>query len=106
MASIEDLRREIAKEKSWQENELEMQKLGKEKSQLTKELRNLRFQRKYGKSIETVKPIISGAKNTIQRLRSEVSKLTEEQNKRDRINKSIRKKGFQPNLSERRSLFG
>jgi hypothetical protein len=103
MATINELRAEIAKEKSLIENEEDMQKLGQERKALENELKQLRFKRKYGKYSETAKPIISGVKTTFLRITKKVHTLQENQLERERREKAIKKKGF---TIERRGLFG
>ena len=88
MATIEELKREIQREKNYEESEREMNNLGIEKKQLEKQLKQMKFKRKFGKYIPNVKPVVSEFK----KLGKEIKKIQEEQNSKDRQSKSIKKR--------------
>jgi len=54
MATIEELKREISKERSYAESDDEIANLGKEKKNLTKQLKSMRFKRKFSKYVPNV----------------------------------------------------
>jgi hypothetical protein len=105
MATIFELREQIRKERNLIENEKDFQKLDVERRGLEKELKELRFNRKYGGVDKTFKGAVEGTKTAFNRIGKEVGKLQDNQNKQDRQEKAIRKKGYVPRLSERRGLF-
>ena len=112
MATIEELRREIAREKAYEESDIEMANLGKEKKYLEKDLKARRFKRKYGKFVPSVdmnkvKKVGSGIKSGIQRLGSEVGKVRAKQDARERQEKAIKKrKTKQRPQSQGLGIFG
>jgi len=106
MTTIEDLRREIENEKKKMEYNKEIEERGKEREKLERELKELRFKNKYGKSQETGKKVFGEIKTAFSGLQKGVGKLQENQNQRDREEKSIKKKQPYAPFSERRSLFG
>ena len=96
MATIEELRREIQREKNYEESEREMSNLGLEKKQLEKQLKQMKFKRKFGRFVPNVdmnkvKKVGVGIKTGINRLGKEVGKMQEEQNRRDRQSRAIKK---------------
>lgn len=105
MATIEDLRREIDAEKKKHLYNQEIEEKGNERAKLERELKDLRFKNKFGKSAETGKKVFGGIKNAFGELQKGVGKLQENQNQKDREEKAIKKRSYAP-FSERRSLFG
>lgn len=112
MATIDELKREIAREKSYAESEAEIQKIGDEKKSLQKQLKSMKFKRKFGKfvpkvDVKAIKKIGTGIKSGIQRLNSEVGKVRDRQDIMDRQNRSISKrKTKQKPQPQRVGLFG
>ncbi len=99
MATIEELRREINRESNYEQGDREMKNLGLEKQQLEKQLKQMKFKRKFGKYVPNidmnkVKKVGDGIKTGINRLGKEVGKMKEEQNRRDRQSKAIKKRKF------------
>ena len=88
MATIQDLRNEIRKEKSWQENDIELEKLGHERRELEKELKSLRFERKF----KNIKPIVSGAKSAFNTIAKGVTNLQRNVIEHDKKNRFVKQK--------------
>lgn len=103
MASIEEIKAEIEKERGLIMLQQEEHYYEKEKKDLQRELNQLRVRRTYGRQVEAAKPIISGVKTAFKKIGSELQGYAEEQARRERQEKSIKKKGFAP---QRRGLFG
>lgn len=89
MSTIEELRREIAKEKNKQSNISEINKLGREKAKLEQELKQLKYQNRYGERDENIKNIWGGVKTAFGKIQTEVGKLQQEQIRRDKQHKRI-----------------
>ena len=122
MSTIEELRREIAREKAYEESDIEMANLGKEKKYLEKELKARKFKRKYGKFVPSVdinkvkkfgsgiksdvQKFGSGIKSGVQRLGSEVNKVRERQDAISMKRKTDLKPNKQQPIRKRVGLFG
>ena len=98
MATLQDLKAEIAREINLLKNDEELEKIGHERKALEAELKELRFKRRYKK----VAPYVSGFKTAFGTVQKAVGTMQKNQADIDRQNKAIRKKGFKP---ERRGLF-
>lgn len=89
MATIKELQAEIAKEKGYLDYERNETESREEKRALEKQLRDLKFQRKFGKKIEAAKPIIREIKAGFNRLSGAVSSMQLEQNRREKQRRGI-----------------
>lgn len=89
MVSIADLKAEIAKEKGFLDYERNESESREEKIKLQKELKELRFQRKYGKKIEAIKPVGKEIKSAWNKFSDVVGKMQQEQNRKDRGERGI-----------------
>ena len=88
MATIEELKREISKEKAYAESDIEMSNLGKKKKGLERQLKQMRYQRKVGKFVPKANPIAikkvsSRIIGGVKRLGSEVNKVRVKQDAMD-----------------------
>lgn len=105
MPTIDELRKEIEKEKAIIDYERNEYDDYEEKVKLQKQLNDLRFQRKYGKSVkkfkEVGKPVLSSIKNLGNKVYSGLESMKKEQMERERREKAINKRGLAP-----RGLFG
>ena len=90
MATISELREEIRKEKGFYENEREINAFGEEKKKLERELKELRFNRKYGKSVQIGKKVFSGAKEGFKKLSNEFGKVQRNTLAQDRQKKEVK----------------
>ena len=68
--------------------DIEMSNLGKKKKGLEKQLKSMRYKRKFGKSVpqvnvSTIKKVSSGIMGCVKRLGSEVNKVREKQDVMD-----------------------
>ncbi len=89
MVTIDELKREISKERSYAESDDEIANLGKEKKNLTKQLKSMRFKRKFSKYVPnvnttTIKKVSSKIMGGIKKLGTEVNKVRERQDALDR----------------------
>lgn len=80
MATLEELKKEIAREKLLKSSRTDYENIDKEKKRLENELKKLKSERKYGK----YKPIISGAKSAFNRLAQETRNMQKIQLRRER----------------------
>ena len=88
MVTIEELKREISKEKAYAESDIEMSNLGKQKKGLERQLKSMRYQRKFGRHVPKVntvaiKKVSSGIIGGVKRLGSGVNKVREKQDVMD-----------------------
>jgi hypothetical protein len=84
MVTISELRAEIEKEKRKQTYNQEIENIGGERAKLERELKELRFKNKYGKTQETGKKVWGEIKKGFGELQKGVGKLQENQNQRDK----------------------
>jgi uncharacterized phage infection (PIP) family protein YhgE len=103
MPTIEDLRKQIAKEKAYIDYERNESKDYEEKVKLQKQLKELQFNRKYGKTLSKVKPIVTAFKDLGKTAYSKAENLRKIQDENERRDKAIRKKGF---VQPRGGIFG
>jgi len=111
MATIEELKREISKEKAYAESDIEMSNLGKKKKGLEKQLKSMRYKRKFGKSVpqvnvSTIKKVSSGIMGCVKRLGSEVNKVREKQDAMDCKSRTDLKPNKYKHKPRRIGLFG
>jgi Mg2+ and Co2+ transporter CorA len=108
MASIFDLRKELEEEKNKTKSYQEIENIGRERKQLQKQIVEERKKRQpigvVGAIKRDIGTVIRGVKPVAQRVAKEVGKLQQEQINRDKQNKAIRKRGYNPNLNEKRGL--
>lgn len=108
MASIFDLRKQLEEEKNKTKSHYEIQELEKERKQLERQIAEERRKRQpigvVGAIKRDVGLVLSSVKPVAKRISKEVGKMQENQINRDRQNKAIRKRGYSPNLNERRGL--
>lgn len=105
MATLQQLKEELAREKGYALNEMELNKIGNERRQIEKEIKELRFKRKYGGAVSAGKSVVGGFKSAFSKLGTEVGKLQQNQINRERQEKAIKKRGFKQNKSPI-GLFG
>ena len=113
MATIEELKREIAKEKAYAESDVEMLNLGKQKKGLEKKLKSMKYKRKFGKftpnvNTATVRKVSSKIIGGVKRLGSEVNKVRIKQDSIDCKQRTDLKPNneYQPKQQRRVGLFG
>ena len=111
MATIGELKREIAREKAYAEGDIEISILGKQKKGLERQLKSMKYKRKFGKytpnvNVKTIRKVSSKIIGGVRQLGSEVNKVREKQDAMDCKRKTdLKPNKYQP--SQRRvGLFG
>lgn len=80
MASLEDLKEELRREKNYYESQKEIEALGREKAQISKELKAYKFQNKH----PVISKVVQGTKGFLDESTKKIAKAYQQPTKKSK----------------------